>query len=246
MKKVISIILWMMGSFFFLFSFCLLVICLFSLPKPKTFAVARNLFKILIRIMGIKLVVKGQKNIDADKTYIMMGNHQSLFDLFVIPAAVPLCFTGVEAAYHFSIPVWGYLIRKWGCIPIERNNLKSAMKSLEKARHILLTGMNLCILPEGHRTLTGKMGEFKKGPFHLAKSVGADILPFGVNGLFDFHPKGCLELNPGQVTVKIGRPIPYKEINAISVDEIRQLCFEKITHLSSDGLAKTPFKAPDA
>lgn len=154
----------MIGSCFFLFSSCLIAVCLFALPKPTTFAVAQTLFKIFIRIMGIKLVVKGKENIDPTKTYLMMANHQSLFDLFVIPAAVPLCFTGVEAAYHFTIPVWGYLIRKWGCIPIERNNLKGAMKSLEIARQTLLSGMNICILPEGHRTLTGKLGEFKKAP----------------------------------------------------------------------------------
>jgi len=183
--------------------------------------------------MGIKLLVEGKENIDPNKTYIMMGNHQSLFDLFVIPAAVPLCFTGVEAAYHFSIPVWGYLIRKWGCIPIERNNLKSAVKSLESARQTLLSGINLCILPEGHRTLTGKMGEFKKGPFHLAKSAGADLLPIGINGLFEYHPKGRFKLNPGEVTVKIGQAIVYEKIDLMSVEALRQFCFKKILQLSS-------------
>ncbi len=232
MKKIFSIFFWGLGSCFFLFSFCLLVGCLFTLPKSTTFAIARILFKILIRIMGIKLSVEGRENIDLDKTYLIMGNHQSLFDLFVIPAAVPLCFTGIEAAYHFSIPIWGYLVRKWGCIPIERNNLKSAIKSLETARRTLLSGMSLCILPEGHRTLTGKMGEFKKGPFHLARSAGADILPIGVKGLFEYHPKGCFVLNPGQVTVRIGQPIAYQKINTMSVEGIRQLCFENISDLS--------------
>ena len=218
---------------FFLFSFCLLTICLFTLPKEKTFAIARHLFMVLIRIMGIRLVVNGRETIPPGKTYLMMGNHQSLFDLFVIPAAIPLCFTGVEAASHFSLPVWGYLVRKWGCIPIERGNLKNAIQSLETARQAIASGMNLCVLPEGHRTLTGEMGAFKKGPFHLAKRAGADLLLFGVNGLFEYHPKGRFELKPGRVVVNIGQVIAYETIKDLAVDDIRRLCFSGIKKLSA-------------
>ena len=232
MKKAGSILRWGLGGCFFLFSFCLLAVCLFTLSKTRTFAVARRLFTVQIRIMGIKLIVKGRDHIVPGQTYLMMGNHQSLFDLFVIPAAIPLCFTGVEAAYHFSLPVWGYLIRKWGCIPIERGNLKNAIQSLERARQTIASGMNLCILPEGHRTLTGEMRPFKKGPFHLAKAAGADLLLFGVNGLFDFHPKGRLELKPGKVVVAIGEPIPFARIKDMAVEDIRALCFSTIKRLS--------------
>ncbi len=232
MKKVISIYLWIIGGFFFLFSFFILVFCLFFLPQKTTFSIARFLFGILIRLMGIKLEVTGRDNIRSDKPYLIMGNHQSLFDIFVIPVAIPLCFVGVEAAYHFSLPVWGYLIRKWGCIPIERNNIKKAILSLEKAKKTLLSGMSIGILPEGHRTLTGEIGPFKKGPFHLAKGANTDILPFAINGLFNFHRKSSLILRPGKVKVNIGKPIPYDTFKDLSIEEIRQNFFENICKLS--------------
>ncbi|MCD4674730.1 MAG: 1-acyl-sn-glycerol-3-phosphate acyltransferase [Desulfobacula sp.] len=232
MKKVVSIYLWIIGGFFFLLSFFILVFCLFFLPQKTTFSIARFLFGILIRLMGIKLEVTGQDNIRSDQPYLIMGNHQSLFDIFVIPVAIPLCFVGVEAAYHFSLPVWGYLIRKWGCIPIERNNIKKAILSLEKAKKILLSGMSIGILPEGHRTLTGEIGPFKKGPFHLAKSANTDILPFAINGLFNFHRKSSLILRPGKVKVNIGKPILYDSFKDLSIEEIRQNLFENICKLS--------------
>ncbi len=184
--------------------------------------------------MGIKLVVTGRENIDPDNTYLIMGNHQSLFDLFVIPAAIPLCFVGVEAAYHFKIPVWGYLIRKWGCIPIDRENIKKTFKSLEKARQTLLSGMSIAILPEGHRTLTGEMAFFKKGPFYLARKAESDILPFAVTGLFEFQQKGRLLLKPGKVTFNIGRPVKYDEFKNLSIEALRQRIFKLINSLSSD------------
>ena len=222
----------MMGGSFFALSSGILAVCLFTLPREMTFRIARALFKILIRIMGIRLYVNGREHIEKDQPYLIMGNHQSLFDVFVIPAAIPICFVGIEAAYHFSFPVWGYLIRKWGCIPIERENLTKAILSLDQARETLAAGMSIGVLPEGHRTRTGEMGPFKKGPFYLAKEAGADILPFSIHGLFEFNPKGSFLLNPGKVFVNIGRPIPYEAFKDLSVEELRNYFFEIISGLS--------------
>jgi len=138
----------------------------------------------------------------------------------------------VEAAYHFNLPVWGYLIRKWGCIPIQRDNLKKAFTSLETARKTLISGMSIAILPEGHRTLTGEMSSFKKGPFHLAKGAKVDILPFAITGLYDYHKKGSFLLKPGEVRVNIGEPILYDEFEDLSIKELRQHTFDIINHLT--------------
>jgi len=211
----------------------MLAVSLMIMPRPFTFNLARHLFSMLIRIMGIRLQVEGKEHLDFDQTYLLMGNHQSLFDLFVIPAAIPLVFTGVEAARHFKIPVWGFLIRKWGCIPIQRGNLEQARKSLDLAKQTLESGLSIAILPEGHRTRTGKMGPFKKGPFHLAKATAAPLVPFGISGLYDFQQKGGLVITPGEVTVRIGPPIPPDLYVHLSVDELRNLVFRKIQALAA-------------
>ncbi len=145
--------------------------------------------------MGITLRVNGEDKILKHKSYLIMGNHQSLFDIFVVPAAIPLCFTGIEAERHFSYPFWGYIIRKWGCISIARYNLDSAKKSLNLAQKTIENGMSIAVMPEGHRTITGQMATFKKGAFHLAKAAKADILPFGIHGLYQFNKKGVAKLN---------------------------------------------------
>ena len=235
MKALISAGLWMAGVSFFALSAGILAVCLFILPREMTFRIARILFKILICMMGLRLSVNGREYIKKNQPYLIMGNHQSLFDVFVIPAAIPICFVGIEASYHFSFPVWGYLIRKWGCIPIERENLTKAILSLDQARRTLAGGMSIGVLPEGHRTRTGEMGPFKKGPFYLAKEAGADILPFGIHGLFAFNPKSSFLLNPGKVTVNIGRPIPFEAFKDLSVEELKNYLFDIISGLSQKG-----------
>lgn len=216
-----STMLWVAGTAFFVFTFVILSAGLFILSRERVFSLARFLFSIQTRIMGIRLKVTGLSHLARNRTYLIMGNHQSLFDLFVIPSAIPLTYVAVEAAYHFSIPLWGSLVTRWGCIPIHRNNLEKAKESLKIARQRLHDGVSIIILPEGHRTLTGRMGEFKKGPFHLARQAGADILPFAIKGLFDYHPKGTFQLNPKAVQVSIGSAIPCSVCAGMTPEQLR-------------------------
>ena len=221
MKTIQSAMLWASGTAFFATTFVVLFVGLFTMSRERVFALARFFFTIQTRLMGIRLKVTGLSHIDQNRTYLIMGNHQSLFDLFVVPAAIPLTYVAVEAAYHFSIPLWGSLITRWGCIPIHRNNLEKAKQSLETARQRLGDGVSIIILPEGHRTLSGELGPFKKGPFHLALQADADILPFAISGLYEYQSKGTFHLNPKAVRVSIGPAIPYAAVSDMTPERLR-------------------------
>jgi len=225
--------IWIIGSVFFCFACVIVIICILILSRERTGKILRFLFNILLWLVGIKLEVTGRKHILPDKPYLIMGNHQSLFDVFVIPAAVPIYFVALEAARHFSYPFFGYVIRKWGNIPIARNDLSSARKSLDRAKETILSGISILVMPEGHRTLTGDMQPFKKGPFHLAKAARADILPFGIKGLYRFNPKGSFHIQPGVVTVRFGKPIDSDRINDLTVEQARDMVFNQIKKLST-------------
>lgn len=232
LKIIRSICLWTVGVVFFGFCSLVLILSLFIFPRYRSYRLAHYLFNILIRLMGIRLDVDGLEKTDRCQSYLIMGNHQSLFDLFVIPAALPMPFIGIQAAEHFSYPLLGFIIRKWGNIPIQRDNLEKAKESLLLARKTLESGMNICVLPEGHRTLTGQMASFKKGPFHLALQTRAPILPFGVKGLFEYQRKGDLNLHPGRVVIRFGSPIPHDAYQHLSMDELKDRVFDQIKTLS--------------
>ena len=111
-----------------------------------------------------------------------------------------------------------------GVYPIVRKDIAQAIKSLDKARKALAKGDSIIILPEGHRTLTGKIGAFKKGPFFLARQARADILPFSFSGFYRFNNKHSWHLNPGKMVARIGRPIYYDAYKKLSVDDLRTWC----------------------
>ena len=220
MKTMVSAILWTVGVLHFVLLFVVLSVGLLGFPPKKIVPIMRKLMRRQLRIMGIRLKVLGLENFDPHRPYIIMGNHESMFDLFAIPAALPMHCVGIEAAYHFSLPFWGYLIRKWGNIPAYRNNPSKAIRSLKKAARVIRSGTSIVVLPEGGRTLTGQIGEFKKGPFLVALSAKADILPFALIGMYAVNNKHSRLLNPGPVCVVFGRPIPYESFKGSSVEEL--------------------------
>ena len=211
-----------MGGIYFIFIFFFLSLSLLILPPKQIYPAVRVLFRIQLLLMGVTIETFGLENVNPLKSYLFMGNHQSMFDLFAIPAAIPVHAVGLEAAYHFSLPFWGYLIRKWGNIPVYRKDLARSIISLKTAGSIIASGTSIVVLPEGHRTLTGKMGAFKKGPFHLALEAGADILPFFINGLFEYKSKKGWKLNPTTATIRFGTPIPYISFMNDNVETVKK------------------------
>ncbi len=227
-------LLWGVGLLHFFIVFLVLGSGLLLFPAPKIYPLVRILARSQLRIMGVRLQVTGLNNFDHQRPFLIMGNHESMFDVFAMPAAIPMFWVGVEASYHFAMPLWGWLIKRWGNIPIERTNFTKAKASLDRANQVIRSGVSIVILPEGHRTLTGELGEFKKGPFHLAHAAQADILPFVIKGLFHYNRKGSRILRPTTALVKFGLPLPYTSFQADSVETIRQRVRKIMLDLKND------------
>ncbi|MBP1769800.1 MAG: acyltransferase, partial [Candidatus Aminicenantes bacterium] len=76
------------------------------------------------------------------------------------------------------------------------------------------------VMPEGTRTLDGRLGPFKRGGFILAVETGLDILPMVQNGAFEIARKGSLIIRPGKVTVTIAPPVPSSGYSRETVGEL--------------------------
>ena len=104
-------------------------------------------------------------------------------------------------------------------------------KSLKIAEKELKKGQSILLLPEGHRTLDGKLRPFKKLPFHLAKEAGAPIIPIGTSGLFDLKHKGSWLIRPHPIRIRFGEPIPLDKIQSLSLEELSDHVKERIQGL---------------
>ena len=151
-----------------------------------------------------------------------------MFDQFMIAAFIPHYITAVGAIEQFKYPIWGFIMKQYGIIPIVRKNIKKALNSLSQAENALNSGISLLISPEGTRTLTGEMSPFKKGPFHLAKNTGATIIPVGIIGAYKAKNKKNWVLTPGKLTTRFGVPIKKEDFEKLTVKETRDLVRDRI------------------
>jgi len=232
LKTLSSLILWPLAFIVFIIIVggVYLFLLLFIHPE-KLHPLARIICRILLATSGQWLSVRGTPPPKKGQPYLYLFNHQSLFDSFMLAAAIPHYITAVGANKQFSWPVWGYLVRRYGVIPIKRRELKAAIHSLSLAEKAVKEGISFIISPEGTRTLTGELGEFKKGAFHVAKNTGVTIVPIGIQGAFEAKSKNDWRIKPGLLTLHFGKAIHSDEFRNMTVEQLRDFTREKISDL---------------
>ena len=87
------------------------------------------------------------------------------------------------------------------------------------------------ISPEGTRTLSGQLGEFKKGPFHIALNTGVTIVPVALMGAYEAKKKTDWRLSPGILTICFGEPVTADQYKSMDIDILRAHIREKIQQL---------------
>ena len=234
MKQVRSALLWTSGFIYFGIFSTIAVILTYIIPLKILDPFIKGSLKLLFTLLFIKVKVEGNTDIDRSKTYLLMSNHVSLFDVPLLKAYIPIYFKGVEAHHQFKWPFYGWLVTRLDTIPIVRDNIYASMRSIKKANKQLDQGTSIAILPEGTRTLTGEMQPFKKMPFMLAKKAGVDIIPIGLSGLFKLKPKGSWHITPNTITIKFGEVIKNETVNELSLEDLRDKVFDSIKDLVTE------------
>mmetsp|Transcript_45855 Transcript_45855/g.115483 ORF Transcript_45855/g.115483 Transcript_45855/m.115483 type:complete len:276 (+) Transcript_45855:1-828(+) len=174
-------------------------------------------YRALTRCMGITYATQNEGTLDTVTPSIYIFNHISNLDPFVFGSASPVVCKGVGKKVLFLIPSFGWIIRMMGFIPIDRSNLKSAIDSMDYAAHkVRAWSRSIFVAPEGTRSITGQLREFKKGAFHLALKTGAPITPVVLQGPFELWPPHQIFIRPGDVTVKFLPPIPVTADSDVS------------------------------
>lgn len=230
-RAIISIFLWPLWATMFTLGAIIYGTAIIFFPASKLHPLARVLALLFMIFGGQWLRVKGKAPDPKNGPYLYLINHESLFDPFMLLAAARHYFTGVGAYEQFSYPVWGFLVKKYGAIPIVRQKLDNAITSLEKLENAVRSGVSIMIAPEGTRTLTGRLNAFKKGPFHVAKNTEITIVPVGLMGAYDAKNKNDWRIKPGILTTIFGDPILYDEYKDLSLDELRSMVRVKIAKL---------------
>ncbi len=153
--------------------------------------------------------------------YLYVFNHGSMLDTFALIGAIPEFVAAVGKAEQFDVPLWGTVLRRWGVVPVQRDDLEEAIESLNAAGLVYSTGQSLLISPEGTRSEDGRLGPFKKGPFHLARQLDAPIVPLLITGAHRAKRRGSWLLRPGRITLEVGTLVTNPATAFDSVEALR-------------------------
>jgi len=165
----------------------------------------------LLEHAEIEVTTYGLEHWPAGEAFVIMSNHQSLYDIPVLFQALKRRIRMVAKTELFKIPVWSAAMRAAGFVEVDRQNRGAAIASLNRAKRALAEGTSIWIAPEGTRSDSGRLGSFKKGGFHLALDTGARILPITVVGTRDVLVARGGEVRPGaQVSVTLSEPVDPK------------------------------------
>jgi len=187
-------------------------------------------------ITPMDVEVFGRENIDPARSYVVVGNHQSQYDIFVVYGWLPIDFRWVMKAELRKVPILGYYCYKAGHIFIDRSDSKSAIDTINAAKSRIKDGTSVFFFPEGTRSPTGSLIEFKKGAFKFAIDMGLPVLPVTIIGTRDILPDRSIDLVPGDAKLVIHKPI---EIDGYTLDNIGGL-IERVKQVIQKGLDEQP------
>ncbi|MBX3322793.1 MAG: 1-acyl-sn-glycerol-3-phosphate acyltransferase [Phycisphaeraceae bacterium] len=144
---------------------------------------------------------------------LLAGNHQSYLDPPMVATAITkrrICF--LARAGLFESTLFGRLISFLNSVPVSEEGsdlvaMRTVIELLEKDQAVL-------IFPEGSRTETGRVGEFKRGAALLIKRTHCPIVPFAIEGAYDAWPRGQSKprLFRSRVWVMFAEPIEHDDL----------------------------------
>lgn len=172
--------------------------------------------KAALRLGNIRLEVEGKEHIARGETYVFVANHTSVFDIPAVWVAVAEAIGDTSGGrmriiYKRSlelIPFMGWELKVSPFIPIQRERARQSMKSIEAAVQAFQTGDSVVIFPEGTRSRSGKLMEFRRGAFHLAARAKKPIVPVAIIDAHKILRADSVNLHEGTIRVIFGKPVP--------------------------------------
>ncbi len=175
--------------------------------------------KLVLDVGGVALNVIGAGNLTATRPAVFIFNHRNNFDVFITAALVRDNWTAVGKKELEKDPIAGAIGRIVDVTFIDRDDQSAAIAGLRKVEELARKGLSIIISPEGTRTSTRTVGEFKKGPFRIAMSAKIPVVPIVIRNAETIAGHHSSILHAGTVDVAVLPPISVAQWTLASLDE---------------------------
>jgi 1-acyl-sn-glycerol-3-phosphate acyltransferase len=216
-----SVILWGFSWLNFLVSVPILIALALMLNPRKHDWLQRAFCRRIAFFSGARVETKYAAGFDPKRTCFFVVNHVNLFDPFLLYCAIPQLVRGWELESHFKIPLYGWLMERFGNVPVPDVRRPADLRRMWRlTREAIDSGTSLIIFPEAKRTRDGRVDGFQDGGFRVAQQLGVPIVPVSLVGSFYHFRTGGWMLNPTTITVHLHDTI---ETSSLSKDDVPAL-----------------------
>ncbi|MDD2927666.1 MAG: lysophospholipid acyltransferase family protein [Candidatus Omnitrophica bacterium] len=236
MKILLSVWFWLASTIITIILFFVvffIVVFTFPFDKKRKLAHAQCFWwsNCVIRLNPYwKLRLEGRENIDRNKTYVIIANHQSLADIAVL-YKIHMQFKWVSKESLFKVPFIGWCLALTKHIRLERGDFSSIKKLYRQAGEWLRRDMSVLFFPEGTRSDSDAMNVFQNGAFKLAIKEKKPILPICIRGTREAIPKGSWIFRARVcATLKVLPALDTSSLSPGDFGALRDTVFARITN----------------
>ena len=178
--------------------------------------------KILSWLTPILVDVEGEEHAEAGRSFVVVSNHQSAFDILLLYGWLDLDLKWVMKAELRKVPAIGISCEKLGHIYVDRSDRQKARQAINDALARLGDGIGILFFPEGTRSRDGRLLPFKKGAFHTAIEQQVPVLPVTLSGTREIMPPHSLLPFPGRTRMIIHEPIDTRGMSHDDLEALRE------------------------
>ena len=174
-------------------------------------------------LLGVHLQAEVAPMLEQPPGFVIVANHQSNYDLFVLGTVVPPRTVAMGKKSLKWLPLFGQLFWLGGNVLVDRDNAYKARRALQvTSRTLRDQGTSIWVFPEGTRNPASTLLPFKKGAFHMAIEAGAPIVPLCVSGYA--RSMDLSRWRSARVMVRSLPPIPTAGLSPKDVPALIEKC----------------------
>ena len=181
--------------------------------------------KKLVEISGADVTVTGTENVPSDEPVLYVSNHQGNMDIPLLYSTAPQTMAFVAKKEMEKIPLLGYWMKERGCVFIDRENARNSLKAINEAIQNLKLGHSMAVFPEGTRSKSSQVGDFKAGSLRIAIKSGVKVIPVSIKDSYKLIGKKGRN-TPAKVSVHYSEPIDsknFKDTNELAAEVLAQI-----------------------
>lgn len=175
----------------------------------------------IFKATGSNIVIQGQEKV-VDEPVLFVSNHQGNFDIFAHLGFIEKPFGFISKIEVKKIPI----VRTWmsvmDCLFMDRKDRRQSVKTLKSAIGLLKNGHSILIYPEGTRSRSGELNEFKSGSLSLAKKANVTVQPVMIDGTYKIMEANKNRIKKSTVYLTFCDPIHPEEFADMNVEELSE------------------------